>query len=288
MKYHLGNLSQPILLFGGPYGNLQATSTLKAIAEDALIPPERIICTGDLVAYCAQPKETVSLIRDWGIHCIQGNVEAQLAVGAADCGCNFSPDSACDLLSQQWYQFAQQKITTDQREWFKSRPEYLRFNLNGFSCVVVHGSFSEISQFVFHSTPWREKLAELETAEAAVLIGGHSGLPFSQIGNGKLWCNAGVIGMPANDGTPRAWYAILEAAGTGLQCSHFSFCYDHRTTADLMDKSSLPSEYRDTLISGLWHNCDILPEVETQAQGVNLFESQTTLFPQDVAPCERR
>ena len=278
MKHHLGNFNQPVLLFGGPYGNLQATRALKAIAAEASIPPDRIICTGDVTAYCAQAKETVSLIRDWGIHCIQGNVEAQLATGAADCGCNFLRDSSCDLLSQQWYRFTQQEITADQRRWFRDLPKHLQFDLNGFSCVVVHGAFTEMSRFVFQSTPWSEKQSELERADASVLIGGHSGLPFSQIENGRLWCNAGVIGMPANDGTPRAWYAILEPDGATIKCSHFSFHYDHQTAADLMDQNSLPSEYRDALISGLWHSCDILPEAETQAQGLELAESQVVLF----------
>ena len=278
MKNHLGSFGQPILLFGGPYGNLQATSALRRIAEEAMIPPERVICTGDITAYCAQPSETVRLIRDWGIHCIQGNVEAQLATDAADCGCNFSPDSSCDRLSQQWYRFTQQEITADQREWFQTLPNHLRFDLNGFPCAVVHGAFTETSRFIFQSTSWREKEAELERAEASVLIGGHSGLPFSQIANDKLWCNAGVIGMPANDGTPRAWYAILEPVGAGLRCSHFSFGYDHRNAAELMERKSLPPEYRRALISGLWHSCDILPEAETLAQGTELPESVTELF----------
>ena len=35
------------------------------------------------------------------------------------------------------------------------------------------------------------------------IIGGHSGLPFTQTLGSRLWHNPGAIGMPANDGTPR-------------------------------------------------------------------------------------
>ena len=279
MKSHLGSFDQPVLIFGGPYGNLQATSAMRSLAEKAMIPPERIICTGDMTAYCAQPRETVSLIRDWGVHCIQGNLEAQLGTEADHCGCNFSPESSCDRLSQDWYSFTQQEMDVDQCEWFQTLPEHLRFYLNGVSCVVVHGAFSNMSRFVFESTPWSLKEAELDQAEASVLIGGHSGLPFSQVENGRLWCNAGVIGMPANDGTSRGWYAILEPAGEGIKCSHFSFSYDHQEAAELMAKRSLPVEYQKSLLSGIWHSCDILPEAETQAQGIQLSESSVEFTP---------
>lgn len=279
MERHLGDFNQPILLFGGAYSNLQATLALRKIAEDSGIPPERVICTGDLTAYCAEPRETVDLIREWGIHSIKGNVEAQLATGADDCGCNFSPDSSCDRLSQHWFEFAKQETTADQREWFRNLPEHLRFELNGLSCLVVHGSFNEMSRFIFRSTPWGVKAAELDAGKASVIIGGHSGLPFSQVEDGRLWCNAGVIGIPANDGTSRGWYTILEPiGGEGLRFSNLSFSYDHEKAATLIKEKPLPAEYGDALMTGLWHSCDILPDEETQAQGLQLAEQSVELF----------
>eukprot|EP00903_Cladosiphon_okamuranus_P004074 g4072.t1 len=257
----------------------EATQALRKIAVEAGIPPERVICTGDLTAYCAEPRETVDLIREWGIQCIRGNVEAQLAADAGDCGCNFTPDSACDRLSRDWFRFTGREVTREQREWFRTLPDHLRFDLNGISCLVVHGSFRETSRFLFESTPWSEKAAELEAGEATVIIGGHSGLPFSQVEDGRMWCNAGVIGMPANDGTPRAWYALLEpVAGNGLRCTHIPYGYDHEAAADRMWEESLPAEYRESLGSGLWHSCDILPAAETGASGRALAWRKAELF----------
>ena len=280
MELHLNTIKEPLLIFGGPYGNLQATQALKEIAGKASFPPERIICTGDLAAYCAQPSETIALIRDWGIHCIKGNVEEQLAEGLDDCGCNFSSGSTCDRLSQQWYRYTDQEVGDDQRAWLRSLPDHLRFHLNDFECVVVHGALSSINRFVFASTPWTEKEDEIESAKADVIIAGHSGLPFSQSQQGKLWCNAGVIGMPANDGTTRSWYAIIEPLdGGGIKCSHIPFHYPNQEAASLMKQRGLPSEYHETLLSGLWNNCDILPESETLAQGQALSPQATELLP---------
>ncbi|MGJ8658049.1 MAG: metallophosphoesterase family protein [Akkermansiaceae bacterium] len=272
MKFNLGSFNEPVLLFGGAYGNLQATSALREIADAAMIPAERVICTGDMTAYCAEPRETVEYIREWGIHVIQGNVEAQLAANADDCGCNFLPESSCDLLSAEWYRFTQEKVDVGQREWFGRLPVNLEFEMGGFTCVVGHGGYREMSRFIFASTAWGEKGEELDCAGADVFIGGHSGLPFSEVEDGRLWCNAGVIGMPANDGTNRGWYVILEPIGEGVRCSHRSFSYDHARAAELMGERGLPSEYRDALMSGLWHSCDILPEVEALSQGVRLEE----------------
>ena len=41
----------PLLVFGGPYSNLQATRAVLDEAARRGIPAERVICTGDVVAY---------------------------------------------------------------------------------------------------------------------------------------------------------------------------------------------------------------------------------------------
>ena len=91
MNRDLGALEGPLLLFGGPYSNLQATRALRAEAERLGIPPARVICTGDVVAYCGDPAATVDEIRDWGCHVVLGNCEESLGRDGEDCGCGFTP-----------------------------------------------------------------------------------------------------------------------------------------------------------------------------------------------------
>ena len=43
----LGELDAPVLLFGGPYSNLQATQALVELAKREGIPASHMICTGD-------------------------------------------------------------------------------------------------------------------------------------------------------------------------------------------------------------------------------------------------
>jgi hypothetical protein len=95
-------------------------------------------------------------------------------------------------------------------------------------------------------------------------------LPFNDIQNNQYWLNSGVIGMPANDGTRRVWYMILDDAN-GFSFEHRFFEYDAEEANHLMVKNNLPSQYAKTLLTGLWDNCEILPETETSVQGKELI-----------------
>ena len=48
----IGPFDAPIIIFGGVYGNLEA---LFEKAGRLGVPPERMVHTGDVVAYCADP-----------------------------------------------------------------------------------------------------------------------------------------------------------------------------------------------------------------------------------------
>lgn len=268
---HIGKLKGKVLVFGGVYSNFQALEKMQEIAQQLQIPHSNIICTGDVVGYCAQPEETVQAVIDWDIHSIAGNVEIQLRDGEEDCGCDFREGSRCDVFSRQWYPYSQGQLSSSSIEWMHRLSDFIEFEYAGKKCVVVHGSYFETSGFVFKSTPWELKAENIAAAQADIILGGHCGLPFSDVREDKMWLNPGVIGMPANDGTTRVWYMVLEKnAANEVLFSHHSFHYDHKKAADLMDENKLPSEYAHTLRTGLWDNCEILPEAETEAQGIFL------------------
>ena len=266
----IGELTGRILVFGGVYSNLQAWEKLWAIAQKEGIPASNVICTGDVVGYCAQPEEVVQAVKNSGMHSIAGNVEIQLREGQEDCGCDFNDGSRCDIFSRQWYPFAQEKLSSDSIGWMHELPDFIRFRSGARNFTVVHGSYFNTSGYVFASTPWSTKQENLEAAEAEVILAGHCGLPFNQQENGMYWLNPGVIGMPANDGTTRVWYMILESTEAGLHFEHRSFEYDHAQAAQLMKELHLPQEYALTLGTGIWDNCEILPDRETAEQGVAL------------------
>jgi predicted phosphodiesterase len=265
----LGRLTGKVLVFGGIYSNLQALERMMEIAEEMEIPPSQVIYTGDLPGYCAEPEKCIRLVRAWGIHCIAGNVEIQLGEALDDCGCSFEEGSRCDTLAKEWYPYVQAHTSADSISWMAGLPHHLRFGYAGRRAFVLHGSWFETSEFIFRSTPWEVKQANFEATGSDLILAGHSGLPFPDARDGKLWLNAGAIGMPANDGTTRVWYAVLDDAD-GFSFSINSFSYDHGKAARRMRGFGLPEEYALTLETGLWDNMDILPEAERTQQGLPL------------------
>src|SRR5438552_2361366 len=141
-------LDGPLIVFGGPYSNLEATHALIAGAARRGIPPENIVCTGDVVAYGADVRETVALVRDAGIHVVMGNCEEALARGAGDCGCGFAPGSACEALSAAWFAHANRNLDAAARRWMAALPRRIDVTMAGLTLAVIHGGVSEINRFI--------------------------------------------------------------------------------------------------------------------------------------------
>lgn len=265
--HDLGTLHGPVLVFGGSYSNLPALEALRTVAEDRGIPPTNVICTGDIVAYCAEPQACLDLVRDWGIPAITGNVELNLREGVEDCGCNFSPDSRCDLFARLWYPYARKHVTEAGMTFLRELPEFLRFEYAGRRGFVLHGSYGYTAEFIFRSTDWSRKAEQFAATESDLILAGHCGLPFVHQTADQQWINAGVIGMPANDGTPRTWYALLREGANGPEVTFHTLAYDYATTRERMRGKPLPISYVQTLANGIWDNNDILPAEETTLQG---------------------
>lgn len=273
---------QPLLVFGGPYSNLRATLALRVEAERLGIPPERTICTGDIVAYCAEPEETATALRDWGCFCIAGNCEEQLAAGAADCGCNFGEGTTCDLLARGWYPFADQRVTPATRAWMAELPRTLGLKFGRLKLRVVHGGIAETARWIFASR--RDIIAEeLAMSGADIVLAGHCGVPFIERVGGGVWFNPGVIGMPANDATADVWYGLIVPERDGLKLMTRRLSYDNHGAAAAMRRFRHADGYARTLVTGIWPSFDVLPEAERAATGVKLKQRALR-----VATCEDR
>ncbi|MGI3776201.1 MAG: hypothetical protein ACRYGC_02815, partial [Janthinobacterium lividum] len=91
-------------------------------------------------------------------------------------------------------------------------------------------------------------------------------------GGGRLWHNPGAIGMPANDGTPRGWFSVVEACAGGVRVERRALHYDHAGAAGAMRAAGLPEAYAAALGDGLWADCDVMPEADRARQGVRIEE----------------
>lgn len=264
-------LDAPWLVFGGPYSNLHATRALLDEAARRGIPPKRILCTGDVVAYAADAAATTALVMDSGIHVLMGNCEEQLAAGAEDCGCGFEEGTACDVLARGWYAHALREVTPAQRDWMGALPRRLTLRLpDGRRLAVLHGGATEINRFLFPATPEGVLATEIAATGCEGVLAGHCGIPFARrVGEG-VWINAGAIGMPAHDGTPRVWFSLLTPRGEGLEVSFHALHYDHAGAAAAMRRARLAEGYAAALETGLWPSEDVLPQADRARRGVAL------------------
>ncbi len=262
----LGPLSGPLIAFGGPLGNIDALNALLTEARALKVAPENMICTGDVAAYCADPAPCVGTLRAANVRVVMGNCEESLAADAEDCGCNFIAGSTCDALAGAWYQFTRAKMTDPDRAWMAALPRGLSFTMGGAKLAVIHGGARKINRYLFASDR-RALASEMDALDADVVIAGHSGLPFTtDIGDG-LWHNPGALGLPANDGTPRVWYALITAAAGEITIAQRPLDYDYRAQARKMRAARLPEAYAQAIETGLWPDTAILPEAETRATG---------------------
>ena len=169
-------------------------------------------------------------------------------------------------MSKQWFPYAKANLSKDSEAWIGTLPTTLSFNINGKNIVVIHGGVEDRSEFIFASTPTERKIEIFNDLKADIIIAGHSGLPFAQHIGKNTWINPGVVGMPANDGTTRCWFAILKTATWEIELHAFD--YDSIETSQLMTDKKLAAPYAKTLLTGIWDNTDILIPQEISEQGV--------------------
>ncbi|WP_416899703.1 MAG: metallophosphoesterase family protein [Minwuia sp.] len=265
----LGAVDEPVLVYGGTYSNLQATQALLDAADRLGIPPVRRIHTGDIVAYCADAAAVSDLVMAQGGHVVLGNCEESFGAEAEGCGCGFEEGSACDLASRDWVAHANAGLTPAHRAFMAACPAEIRFRMAGRSFTAIHGGFSAVNRFVFE-TDTEAVAAELARTEADVVLAGHSGVPFAHAAGGRWWINAGVVGMPFNDGRTDTAFVVLSPSEKGVEVRFHRLDYDHAAAAAAMSAAGLPDGYRLALGSGFWPNMDVMPSAMQARRGAAL------------------
>jgi diadenosine tetraphosphatase ApaH/serine/threonine PP2A family protein phosphatase len=257
-----GREHRRIAVFGGVYSNAHA---LAATLDDARRRDvDAVYCLGDVGGFGPHPDRAVALLRDSRAVTIQGNYDAAVAGGAADCGCGYT-DPRDNHFARLSYAYTLAHTSTEHRRWLGTRPSSLRLRLGPLTALLCHGSPRAVSEFLWESTTPDGMLASmLDESGAELLLCTHSGLTWHRaLGDGRHAVNVGVIGRPANDGRPNVWYTLLTHGGGGLEVEFVPLAYDHGALAREMEAEGLPSEFVDTVRTGWWTTClEVLPAKE--------------------------
>jgi len=257
----LGVLSGPVIAYGGALGNLAALGALLREATRAGVPAARVICTGDIVGIGAQGQDCIAATRAFGGAVVAGNIEQQLAAGAADSGSGYAPGSVSRRLAAAWWAATGGEVGPDARGWMGDLPDALVFSHAGRRLAVLHGGASDVARFVWPTTPAEVIRQEIAAAAAATgpldaVIAGHAGVAFERVVDGVSWINAGMIGLPPNDGRRGGRYLRLDEDGARIM----RLDYDPAPAFAAMVAAGRTEGFDRTLLSGHWPSEDFLPQ----------------------------
>jgi predicted phosphodiesterase len=242
-----------IAVFGGVYSNAPA---LRAALDDARRRDvDALFCLGDLGGFGPHPDRVYPLLRQAGVHVLQGNYDESLASGRADCACGYT-DPRDNHFARISYAYTFTHTSPDNRAWLGTLPRHRRVRLGERRVLMCHGSPRLVNEFLWESsTPSGLLRTLLREGEADVLLCTHTGIKWHRaLGGGAHAVNVGVLGRPENDGAPNVWYTIL-TAGPDLDVEFVPVHYDVETQAREMEAERLPVEFVDTIRTGWWTTC---------------------------------
>lgn len=255
-----------IAVFGGVYSNHFA---LSALLEDASARgAEAIYCLGDLGGFGPSPEKIWPLLEQGRVLTIQGNYEQSLSSGAEDCNCGYT-DPRDNHFADLSYRYTERNCSDAFKRWMGTLPSRRRVLVGEQELLLVHGSPRRVNEFMFESTspvPYLELLLRQERCDGVLCT--HTGLHWHRrLPSGADVVNVGVIGRPANDGSTRVRYAMVEAAAPdragGISVELVSLSYDHASLAQEMRREELPAEFIETIETGWWTTClEVLPARE--------------------------
>ncbi|MGE5175085.1 MAG: metallophosphoesterase family protein [Hyphomicrobiales bacterium] len=255
-----GAIDGAFAALGGPYNNHLA---LRAALEDARARgATRLFCLGDLGGFGPHPDRIQPILDAFGVATIAGNYDRSLAERLADCGCGYTHPSD-NHFAQLSYDYTNRRTPGAERDRLAALPSLGRFTRNGRRVLLCHGSPRRINEFLWESASSDAFLMRLAREAAAdVVLCTHTGLHWQRrLPDGARFVNVGAVGRPANDGSPRVWYAFF---GAGAEEAAFvPVAYDHEALAREMEAERIPAEFVETIRTGWWTTClEILPGKE--------------------------
>ena len=231
-------------LIGGIYSNHIALEA--ALSDISSRNIGSIYCLGDLGAFGPHPDRIYPLLKAHSVKTLAGNYDDSLARNLPDCQCGYT-DPRDNHFARLSYQYTYRNTSGENRNWLRTLPEEIRFELAGRKVLLCHGS------------PRRQN--------ADVIAVTHTGIKWKRrLPSGRLFVNVGVLGRPENDGSRRVWYTILRGMKDRVTSEFVPVNYDAERLALEMREEELPEEFAETIESGWWTTClEILPEKERRS-----------------------
>lgn len=168
---------------------------------------ERFVVAGDVVGGGPHPVEVIRLLTRRRIPALAGNLDRKVLAVGDDTG--RLEELAARGRKRAVHAWTALQLGSAERAWLGALPAQLELDCAGQQILIVHGSPLGDEDYVFPSVTARALRDKLGDRRPAVLVCGHSHIPFRRVIAGVLVVNCGSVGRPV-DGDPRGAYAILD------------------------------------------------------------------------------
>lgn len=228
------------------HSNIEA---LKAVLRDIEKKQvDTVICTGDLVGYCAHPNEVIDLLRKRKIKCVMGNYDDAVGNIRPVCGCDYKDEKSREI-GERSLAWTVEHVSPKNKEYLRNLPREIYLLIKSFVIQIVHGSPRQLNEYLFENTDSRYIEELLHESKTDVLICGHTHVPYYKaINHNKHIINAGSVGRPKH-GDPLALYAVVEIDDE-LKAALYKVPYDYEKTAAAIISAGLPEEFAAELRTG--------------------------------------
>lgn len=183
------------------HGNLPA---LEAVLDEVRREAVDTIVVGGDVLPGPMPRETLACLRDLDIpaHFIYGNGDREVLSQLAGIDTGL-PEQFRDVI--RWNG---EQVSRQQREWLKDWPAKLHLDIGGVGDVLFcHATPRNDTEIFTRLTPEEKLVPVFEGVGAAVVVCGHTHMPFDRMIGPIRVVNAGSVGMPFGD--PGAHWLLL-------------------------------------------------------------------------------
>lgn len=232
-------------IFSDIHGNQPA---LEAVLTDiALRDVDAVYCLGDLVGYGPFPNEVIAHMESSAIPTVIGNYDDGVGFDREECGCAYRrPDERA--LGDRSFAWTKAQVTPTNKAFLRRLVPHIRVIQDGRRVLLVHGSPRRINEYLFEDRPEPSLQRLAATAEADIIVFGHTHRPYARRVGDVWFVNVGSVGKP-KDGDWRACYALLDVSDA-VPAHFVRVTYDVARTASAIRASSLPDEFASDIERG--------------------------------------
>jgi exopolyphosphatase/guanosine-5'-triphosphate,3'-diphosphate pyrophosphatase len=191
-----------------------------------------------LIGFGACPNEVIEQLCENDVLGIVGNYDAEVLNGESD----------AKGEKKIAFEFTEKELSKSSECYLHLLPHELRLEVAGKKMLITHGSPESIEEHIYRDTP-AERLEELaQTANADVVIVGHSHEQFQRSAGDVCFINPGSVGRQG-DGNPQAAYAMVTFEPFKVDLIRLD--YNVEGAADALRRKGLPESFAQMLLEGV-------------------------------------